>query len=95
MLVSSLLFTTEDIEQIAAPQEKRDVYKDSKEEGLILIVSYGKSKTFYLAIAIGTKYHRIKIGRFPNLSVIEAREQAVKLKKKIAQGINPIEEKKL
>ncbi|MDN3029955.1 MAG: tyrosine-type recombinase/integrase [Candidatus Tisiphia sp.] len=94
MLVQPLLFTTEALEQIEAPREKRDVYKDSKEEGLILIVSYGKSKTFYLAIAIGKQYHRIKIGRFPNLSVIEGREKAAKLKKKIAQGINPIEERK-
>lgn len=94
MLVRSLLFSSEALEKIGIPQEKRDVYKDSQEDGLILIASYGGSKTFYLAVNIGKKYLRIKIGRFPNLSIIEARIKAAELKSKIAKGINPMEEKK-
>ena len=81
------------VHEIKAPQEKRDLYKDIKEKGLLFIVSYGISKTFYLAITIGKKYPRIKIGRFPDMSITEAREKAAELKNKIALGINHIKDK--
>ncbi len=93
MLVKSLLFTRELLHEIGAPKVKRDVYKDTKEAGLILIVSYGGSKVFYLGTVINKKYHRIKIGSFPNLSITEARTKAMELKNKIAKGYNPLEAK--
>jgi integrase len=93
MSVKSLLFTRELLHEIAAPKVKRDVYKDTKEAGLILIVSYGGSKVFYLGTVISKKYHRIKIGSFPNLSITEARTKAIALKNKIAKGYNPLEAK--
>ncbi|WP_375318640.1 tyrosine-type recombinase/integrase [Candidatus Tisiphia endosymbiont of Oplodontha viridula] len=93
MLVKSLLFTRELLHEIGAPKVKRDVYKDTKEAGLILIVSYGGSKVFYLGTVINKKYHRIKIGSFPNLSITEARTKAIELENKIAKGYNPLEAK--
>lgn len=41
-------FTKDFLHKIEPPQEKRAIYKDSKEAGLILIVSYGGTKTFYV-----------------------------------------------
>ncbi len=79
--------------EIKAPQAKRDVYKDTKEKGLLLIVSYGGSKIFYLGTVLDKKYHRIKIGVFPDLSIIDARAKASELKGEIAKGYNPVEEK--
>lgn len=93
MPVKSLLFTKEMLQEIKAPEAKRDIYKDTKEKGLLLIVSYGGSKIFYLGVVLSKKYHRIKIGVFPYLSIIDARLKASELKGKIAQGYNPIEEK--
>ncbi|EER21704.1 MULTISPECIES: tyrosine-type recombinase/integrase [spotted fever group] len=93
MPVRSLLFTKEILQEIKAPEAKRDIYKDTKEKGLLLIVSYGGSKIFYLGVVLSKKYHRIKIGVFPYLSIIDARLKASELKGKIAQGYNPIEEK--
>lgn len=93
MSVNSLLFTREALHQIYSPQDKRDVYKDTKEKGLLLIVSYGGSKIFYLGTVIKKKYYRIKIGAFPELSILEARIKASELKCQIAKGYNPIEEK--
>ncbi|XVN42363.1 MAG: hypothetical protein RCG15_07015 [Candidatus Rickettsia vulgarisii] len=52
MSVKSLLFTKELLQEIKPPQEKRDLYKDTKEQGLLLIVSYGGSKIFYLGSII-------------------------------------------
>ncbi|EER22573.1 tyrosine-type recombinase/integrase [Rickettsia endosymbiont of Ixodes scapularis] len=87
-----LNFTKDSLHKIEPPKEKRDVYKDSKEAGLILIVSYGGSKIFYLGKMIQKEYCRIKIGRFPDLSIVDARAKAAELKSQIARGINPIEE---
>ncbi|MFP3120188.1 tyrosine-type recombinase/integrase [Rickettsia sp. R2] len=93
MSVKSLLFTKEALHEIKAPQVKRDVYKDSKEKGLLLIISYGGSKIFYLGTVLSKKYHRIKIGVFPDLSIHDARAKASELKGEIAKGYNPVEEK--
>ena len=93
MSVKSLLFTKEALSEIEIPKIKRDVYKDTREKGLLLIVSYGGSKVFYLGTVISKKYYRIKIASFPGLSVTEARAKTVELKNKIAKGYNPLEAK--
>ncbi len=79
-------FTKNNLLKIEPPREKRTLYKDTKEKGLVLIVSYGGSKTFYLAQMVEVKYKRLKLGRFPDLPVEEARLKAVKLKYQIAMG---------
>ncbi|WP_341764062.1 tyrosine-type recombinase/integrase [Candidatus Tisiphia endosymbiont of Beris chalybata] len=88
-----LTFTKDALYKIEPPKEKRDVYKDTKEAGLILIVSYGGTKGFYLGIVIQKKYQRIKIGRFPDLSIVDARVKAAEFKSQVAKGVNPMEEK--
>ncbi|KJV76532.1 phage integrase family protein [Rickettsia hoogstraalii str. RCCE3] len=93
MSVKSLIFTKELLHEIKAPRAKRDVYKDTKEKGLLLIVSYGGSKIFYLGTVLNKKYHRIKIGVFSDLSIHDARVKASELKGEIAKGYNPVEEK--
>ncbi|HJD55389.1 MAG TPA: Arm DNA-binding domain-containing protein [Rickettsia endosymbiont of Pyrocoelia pectoralis] len=86
-------FTHDTILKIKIPTEKRVIYKDTKELGLLLIASYGGSKTFYLGREIQGKYKRIKIGDFPYLSVADARIKAIELKNQIASGQNPLEKK--
>ncbi len=61
MLGDSFHFTKEGVSNIQIPDAKQDVYKDTKEKGLILIVSYGGSKTYYFATTIQKEYHRIKV----------------------------------
>lgn len=90
---NSLNFTKDALLKIEPPKTSRDIYKDSKEKGLILIVSYGGSKIFYLYKLISGKPHRIKVGAFPDLSIAEAREKVLELKNQIAKGLNPAEEK--
>ena len=93
MKKSSFNFTKDNLLRITRPLEKRDTYRDTKEQGLTLIASYGGSKIFYFYKKIQGKPYRIKIGAFPDLSVTEARDAAVALKNKIAKGVNPAEEK--
>ena len=91
MLNKSFKFTKDRILKIVPPKNKRDIYKDTKESGLILIVSYGGSKIFYLARRVKNKYRRIKIGRFPDLLISEARKKAIELKNLIVKEIDPTE----
>ena len=86
-------FTKEAIDRILPPEKERVIYKDTKEQGLILIVSYTGKKTFYIAKNITTEtgkdYYRKKIGDFPDLSISEARKKVFELKIQIAKGFNP------
>lgn len=86
-------FTQNKLTKINPPKTKREIYKDTKEKGLILIVSYGGSKIFYFYKKIKGRPYRIKIGAFPDLSITEARNKAIEYKNKIAKGTNPAEEK--
>jgi integrase len=86
-------FTQDKILKITPPKTGRNIYKDTKEKGLILICSYGGSKIFYFYKKIQGKPYRIKIGAFPDLSIGEARDKAVELKNEIAKGGNPAEDK--
>jgi len=81
-------FTKEKLIKIEPPKIQRDTYRDAKEKGLILLVSYGGSKVFYLYKKINNKVYRVKIGDFPDLSIAEAREKAAELKNSITKGNN-------
>ena len=59
-----------------------------------MIVSYGGSKTFYLSMKIHGKPQRIKLGKFPEISVEEARKLAIENKNTVNKGKNPNEEKR-
>jgi len=90
---SSFNFTKEAIAKILPPAKDRVIYKDTKEQGLILMVSYTGKKSFYFAknikTKIGKKYYRNKIGDFPDLSIFEARARVFELKTQIIKGCNP------
>jgi integrase len=81
------------------PENKKggvyDTYKDTKEKGLVLLVSNGGSKTFYLYRKINGRPERIKLGAFPDMSVENARDASMVAKKTIiVDKKNPNEEKK-
>lgn len=99
MASKRIKFTKSIIENITPPKQQKnstgsvyDIYKDEKEEGLILLVTSAGSRTFYLYKKINTRPEKIKIGKFPDLSIENARKQAQIIKAEIAQGINPKDE---
>ena len=71
-----------------------DTYHDKNHKGLILLVSGGGAKTFYLYTKVQGRPERIKIGRFPDIGIDQARKLAHKYKGEIVQGINPNKKKK-
>ena len=66
---------------------------DAEVRGFGLRVS-PKSKVWTLQYRDGSRTHRLKLGEFPALSVIRAREIAAKHKVAIAEGRNPARERR-
>jgi integrase len=73
----------------AAPSGKRDYYYDAREKGLMLAVTAAGSKTFYLYKRIEGRPERLLLGKFPDLTVENARKLAASAKGEIAMGENP------
>lgn len=69
-------------------------YYDATLKGFGVRVTSGGTKAFFLEKLIGTKLRRITIGRYPEITLEQARKEAQKLLGKIATGIDPIAEKK-
>jgi integrase len=72
-----------------------DTYKDIREKGLVLLVSNGGAKTFYLYRKIKGKPERVKLGSFPDMTIEQARNAAIEKKSRIVnKGENPNDDKK-
>ncbi len=80
------------IDALAKPRSTtRDEYRDRKEDGLYLYHTPRGKKTFYLYKHFEGGPVRIKLGRYPDLSVSAARMQAKKFKGQMALGENPLQ----
>lgn len=75
------------------PREKPYKVVDGKVPGLLLSVSRTGTKAFLLSFKYGGKFQLLTIGRYPDLSLTDARIAALEAKKAIASGINPAAEK--
>lgn len=98
MATVRLNFTRSVLDKItppSIPKEKSgkggvyDTYHDTREKGLILIVSNGGAKTYYLYGKIKGKPERVKLGSYDGLSIEQARKKATQCRGEVAQGSNP------
>lgn len=78
----------------AAQKGKKDYYYDEREKGLLLAVTPTGAKTFYLYKRIEGRPERLLLGRFPDISIENARKLAIAAKGNIAKGANPQKEKR-
>ena len=69
-------------------------YYDEVLKGFGVRVTSGGSKAFFIEKLIKNKLRRITIGRYPEITVEQARKEAQKLLGQIATGIDPIAERK-
>ncbi|MFD1258572.1 tyrosine-type recombinase/integrase [Mucilaginibacter terrae] len=69
-------------------------YRDTQLKGLTLAVQRGGAKSFYLYKKINGKPERLFVGKYPDLSVENARKLGSIKLGLIAQGINPADEKR-
>ena len=94
-MTEKISFTTIKIQQLK-PKTKRYVVADSKTPHLVLLVHPKGVKTFCYYGRIETKCPIYKtIGRFPNVSVDEARQEAIKIQDTINQKKNPLKNSKI
>ena len=94
MSKNELNFTKQSLSSLPTPTNGKRIYKrDTKEKGLVLCKTHTGKISFYLRKMVDGKDGRILIGYYPEISIENARKQALGLKGNIAQGKNPQEDK--
>lgn len=88
-------FTQKTIEALSLPEPgKRLYFRDTKVDGLEVMVTHSGVKSFKVYRKFQGKPVRITLGKYPDLSVENARNKALEINAGLAKGINPNEEKK-
>jgi hypothetical protein len=86
-------FTKSFIESLpAAEKGKRSYYKDNKVSSLEMMVTDKGSKSFKVTKKKDGRIIRVTLGKYPDLSIENARKKAHEVSAQIAAGINPNEE---
>ncbi len=84
-------FTRKEIEGLSLPQKQQERYYDTKSRGLFLLVTANGFKTFYVRRKVKGKSELYMLGRFPELSVEQARAKAGGFHAAITDGKNVAE----
>jgi len=88
-------FTKRALEALPVPKNGiRDTHHDKKTPGLILRITSTGTKSFVLYRRIQGRPQRVTLGRFPSMTVEQARNAVIKTNAQIAEGKNPNVEKK-
>ncbi len=85
-------FSMASIEALPIPLEKTQTFKDSKTGSLSLYVTPGGAKTFFVRKRVKGRDERLIIGRYPDVSVEQARKKASVFCGLIADRKDPLEE---
>jgi len=92
---SVINFTKANLETLPTPASARVEYQDGKTPGLKIRVTPNNVKTFCVLKRIkGGSPLRTTLGRFPDMSIEQARRQAAVILAEIAEGGNPSEVKR-
>lgn len=92
---SRINFTKSNIDALKLPTEGRTYTYDIKTTGLAICLTASGSRTFYLVRKIGGKTERILIGKWPQLTVENARDEADRMNGQIADGLNPNDKRRV
>lgn len=82
------------VDRLNAPVAGQTFTRDSELKGFAVRITTSGAKSFVLEKRIDGKVKRLTLGRYPELTVEQARREAHKLLGQIAVGSNPIAEKK-
>jgi integrase len=92
--MSKFNFTKAAIEALLLPEKGWTYYYDLKVQGLGVGVGSTGKKSFILYRKINGKPERITLGRYPDLTIEQARGKASEINSDIANGLNPSEVKR-
>lgn len=88
-------FTKKSIEELPAPDRNtRFYFHDTKQPGLSVYVTKSGARTFFVRNKANGADDRIVLGRYPDLSIENARKMASKVRGDIAHGKDPQEHKR-
>ncbi len=95
MSESKIRFNKTAIDRLPLPdQGKRATWFDDDVKGLALRVTSSGAKSFYLVRWIESRAEWVRLGRYPAMTVEQARKAATKLNGEIANGRNPADVKR-
>jgi integrase len=94
-MANNFNFTQQRIEKLPIPEKDRKDYYDTEVSKLICRVSSTGNKSFCVLKRMANgKLQRVTLGKFPDVSVNDARKMAQSALTGLAQGINPTEKKR-
>ena len=82
------------VDGLSTPETGQAFVRDTELKGFAVRVTSSGAKSFILEKRIDGKVKRLTLGRYPELTVEQARKEAHKLLGHIATGRNPVAEKK-
>ncbi len=95
-MANNFNFTQQRIEKLPTPEKERTDYYDTNNKKLICRVSASGNKTFCLLKRTSDgKLQRITLGKWPDMSVAQARAEATEALSSLVNGINPTEKKRV
>lgn len=88
-------FTKSFLDGLTPPENRsRTYYKDSNSGLLRLSLTQNGVKSFFVQKKVNGRSIRVTLGRYPELSIHNARKKASEAISKLSMGVNPIEEKR-
>ena len=88
-----MALTALEIKGITCPDDKKQI-KIFDTNGLFLLVKSGGSKPWRMRFKYALKHQEIALGKYPSITLTEARKLTIEAKILISQGINPSEERR-
>ena len=83
-------FTKSFLDKLSIPEDsKRPCYHDSNTIGLSLRVTSNSIKSFFVQRRINKRTTKVTLGRYPEMTIQQARIKAIKTFNSISDGINP------
>lgn len=95
MATQTRKFTKKNLQAISPPETKHQDYRDSENKYLRLRVTAAGNKTFYLVRKITGKVRFVKLGRFPETTVSQARKLCEETGAKLLNGEEPNKPEKI
>ncbi len=94
MAKSEFNFTVSRLQNLAPPSTGRSFHYDAKTAGLCICITAAGGRTFYFYKWANGKPTRVKLGKFPDLSISKARDATAELTGEIAKGNDPAAERR-
>jgi len=88
-----MALTALEVKSISCPENKKQI-KKSDGNGLFLLVKLNNSKLWRMRFKYASKHQEMALGKYPTVSLHKAREMASEARILLAQGINPMDERR-